>query len=64
MREGTAPLEFLDKVASYGEQPMKASRLTACERGTQLRRLIHMREGNWPARLSCVTVKPFGVEIP
>lgn len=55
MRDGTAPLDFLDKVASYGTQPMKASTLMACEGGTQLRRLVQMREGNWLARLSCFT---------
>lgn len=61
MRDGTAPL---DKVASYGTQPMKASTLTACEKGTQLRRWVHMGEGNWLARLSCDNhVKPFSIEL-
>lgn len=55
MRDGTAPLDFLDKVASYSTQPMKASTLMACEGCTQLRRLVQMREGNWVARLSCFT---------
>ena len=67
MTDCTAPLDFLDKVDSYGTQPMNASALTACDGGTQLRPLVHMCEVLFEAsrRCSCELrqVKPLGVKL-
>lgn len=67
MTDCTAPLEFLDKVDSYGTQPMNASALTACNEGTKLKSLVQMCEIFFEASRRCncelSQVRPFGVKL-